>query len=281
MAKTKKEENELPVEKEQVVATEVANDAPGQSYTAVENDRVTIVIPYVKSKAQGKELMYALRSLERNFTPGANIVVIGDREDWFSDKVTVIEHICMSENPQVDVVEKLKLAIASEHVTDRFIWTNDDIYLLAPAILAHIQLPKIKGLLNPDKFNGLYSENMNRTIALLRENGYRLNDYGTHTPVVYDKCNLVGMFEDHPELLTGGYLLSSVYFNWLGEVRPILLNWKQDQWAMSIVTQAPDPDLFDRLVADKFFLNNAESGYSPWLMSKLDELFPDKSSFEK
>lgn len=281
MAKTKKEENELPVEKEQVVVAEVANDAPGQSYTAVENDRVTIVIPYVKSKAQGKELMYALRSLERNFTPGANIVVIGDREDWFSDKVTVIEHICMSENPQVDVVEKLKLAIASEHVTDRFIWTNDDIYLLAPAILAHIQLPKIKGLLNPDKFNGLYSENMNRTIALLRENGYRLNDYGTHTPVVYDKCNLVEMFEDHPELLTGGYLLSSVYFNWLGEVRPILLNWKQDQWAMSIVTQAPDPDLFDRLVADKFFLNNAESGYSPWLMSKLDELFPDKSSFEK
>ncbi|MEG0647329.1 MAG: hypothetical protein RR471_09170, partial [Bacteroides sp.] len=106
-------------------------------------------------------------------------------------------------------------------------------------------------------------------------------DYETHTPIVYNKYILVKMFEFCPELSTGGYLLSSFYFNWMRDIKPIYLDWKNDMWAISIVSKTPDPELFDKFVAEKLFLNNAESGYSEWFESKLNELFPQKSSFEK
>lgn len=86
----------------------------------------------------------ALRSFDKFLRFGVNVVIIGDREEWMSDVVTVIEHECVSDNPQIDVLEKLKLAIAADEVTDKFIWSNDDIYLVAPVMLAHIEVPKIK-----------------------------------------------------------------------------------------------------------------------------------------
>ena len=76
-----------------------------------------------------------------------------------SDVVTVIEHECMSDNPQIDVLEKLKLAIAADEITDKFIWSNDDIYLVAPVMLAHIEVPKNKGILRPELYKGIYRDN--------------------------------------------------------------------------------------------------------------------------
>lgn len=245
-----------------------------------QSDHITVVIPYAKSKAQGEELRFALRSLEKNLRTGFNVVVIGDREEWFSDEITVIEHAIVSDNPQVDIVEKLKLAIASEEVTERFIWTNDDIYIIAPVLLAHIEIPKVKGVLSSEAYSGVYRENLKRTIELLTEYD-RYDDYATHTPVVFEKLKLVEMFEKHPEISVGGYLLSSVYFNTTTEVKPILLNWRTDHWALSIVTKSPDPEQFRELVSTKLFLNNAESGHSEWLMKQLEEMFPDKSDFEE
>ena len=81
----------------------------------------------------------------------ANLVIIGDREDWFSEEVTVIEHQRTSDNPQIDTMEKLKLAIESPEVTERFIWTNDDIYPVNRVSLAHIEIPKVLGELKPGK----------------------------------------------------------------------------------------------------------------------------------
>lgn len=281
MAKTKKNEEEQPIIGETVELQKDSINESTSNEKVVNRGHTTIVIPYVKSKAQGNELLYALRSLEQNIRFGANFVVIGDKEEWFSEEITFIEHTCISENPQIDVAEKLKLAIASEYVTDNFIWTNDDIYLLSPVLLGHLEIPKAKGLLDPVNYNGFYRENMSRTMELLLENECSTLDYGTHTPIVYNKYKLVEMFEKHPELLIGGYLLSSFYFNWMGVIRPIHLDWKKDVWAISIVSKSPDPELFDIFVAEKLFLNNAESGYSEWFESKLNELFPQKSSFEK
>ena len=193
-------------------------------------DHTTVVIPYVKNKAQGNELKMTLRSFDKFLRFGVNVVIIGDREEWMSDVVTVIEHECVSDNPQIDVLEKLKLAIAADEVTDKFIWSNDDIYLVAPVMLAHIEVPKNKGILRPELYKGIYRDNMERTVALLAD--FPKLDFGTHTPVVYEKQSLVDMFERFPELNTGGYLISSVYFNTLfpefDPISSIELNWQSD-----------------------------------------------------
>lgn len=261
--------------------------APSGGLASQENltilDHTTVVIPYVKNKAQGDELKMALRSFDKFLRFGVNVVIIGDREEWMSDVVTVIEHECVSDNPQIDVLEKLKLAIAADEVTDKFIWSNDDIYLVAPVMLAHIEVPKNKGILRPELYKGIYRDNMERTVALLAD--FPKLDFGTHTPVVYEKQSLVDMFERFPELNTGGYLISSVYFNTLfpefDPISSIELNWQSDNIALSIVSKQPDHKKFQELVSKKIFLNNAESGYSDFLMKYLLEMFPDKSEFEE
>ena len=290
--RTKKEKEEKVEAKLEVKQTSEENptlkveDKPNVDSDTKENpittDHVTVVIPYVKEKAQGDELRMALRSLHKFLRFGVNVVVIGDREEWMSDEVTVIEHDCVSDNPQIDVVEKWKLAIVADEVTEKFIWSNDDIYLIAPVMLAHFEVPKNKGALRPELYKGVYKENMLRTVELLTD--FPKLDFGTHTPIVYQKQKLVDMFERFPELNAGGYLISSVYFNTLWDTEPISsieLNWQSDNIALSIVSKQPDSEKFEELVSKKMFLNNAESGYSDFLMKYLLTMFPDKSDFEE
>lgn len=238
-----------------------------------------VVIPYAKEFAQGKELMYVLRSIFANARFPGKIIIIGDKEDWFSEEVTVIPHTRISDNPQIDTIERLKVAIDSELVTDKFIWTNDDIYFVSPVLLADIEVLKVKGILTPESFNGTYRENMARTIELL--GGGEIPDFETHTPVLFEKEKLITLFEKYPELSTEGYLISSIYFNVLyPDYIPMLLNWKEDQCLLPVVSQGWDINVFNKLISKKKFLNNAESGYSEVLIDRLNEMFPDKTDLE-
>lgn len=245
-------------------------------------NHVTVVIPYCREYAQGKELLFALRFWQKNVRFGINIVVIGDREDWFSEEITFIEHKRISDNAQVDTLAKLKIAVESPEVTERFVWTNDDIYVMNPITLAHIEVPKVMGILNPDKFKGIYAENLERTKALLEKNHLSCLNYGTHTPILFCKALLAEMFARFPEIEEGGYLFSSVYYNSLSyPTQPVYLDWPTDQVLLPVVSQNPDEKKVLDLLSRKAFMNNAVSGYSPWLETFLGKVFPEPSDFEE
>ena len=234
---------EESVEQKDVQAVDKAVDAVEEPAPARSvQDHVTVVIPYCKEFAQGKELLFALRSWQKNVRFGINVVVIGDREDWFSEEITFIEHNRVSDNAQVDTLAKLKVAMESPEVTGRFIWTNDDIYVMNPIDLAHVALPKVNGMLVPLRFKGLYAENMKRTKELLEKSQLPCLNYGTHTPVY--------------------------------------LNWPTDQVLLPVVSQKPDEKKVLDLLSRKMFMNNAVSGYSPWLEKFLEGVFPEPSDFE-
>lgn len=260
----------------------MATKKKAEEETSQVQNHTTVVIPYCRQFAQGKELLFALRSWQKNVRFGINVVVIGDREDWFSEEITFIEHQRVSDNAQEDTLVKLELAIKSPEVTERFIWTNDDIYVMNPISLAHIELPKVTGMLNPDKFKGLYAENVKRTKELLEKYSLPLLNYGTHTPVLFDKQQLLNMLTRFPQLSEGGYLFSSVYFNSLPwPVQPVYLDWPTDQVLLPVVSQKPDEEKAIDLLSRKVFMNNAVSGYSPWLEKFLGKVFPEPSDFEE
>lgn len=279
---TKKETAKAEPEVVETASAEMSvNDQASIQANPVQ-DHVTVVIPYCKEFAQGKELLFALRSWQKNVRFGINVVVIGDREDWFSEEITFIEHRRTSDNAQIDVLAKLKIAVESPEVSERFILTNDDIYVMNPIDLAHVALPKVTGILDPDKFKGLYGDNLKRTKALLEKNHLPCMNYGTHTPMLFDKGQLTAMFERFPELEEGGYLLSSVYFNALPyPTQPVYLDWPTDQVLLPVVSQKPDEKKVLDLLSRKVFMNNAVSGYSSWLENFLGKVFPEPSDFEE
>lgn len=261
------------------VSGAVADESPVLEKKA--QDHTTVVIPYCKEFAQGKELLFALRSWYNNALFPANLVIIGDREDWFGEEVTVIEHQRTSDNPQIDTMEKLKLAIESSEVTERFIWTNDDIYLVNRVSLAHIEIPKVLGELNPSQFKGVYANNMSRTVMLLDKIGLPKLNYGTHTPVLFEKSKLMEMLERFPEA-ESGVLFSSLYFNSQAfPAHPVVLNWKTDQFLLPVISQNPDEQKAKELLRRKVFLNNTVSGHSAWLEKFLEQMFPEPSIFEE
>lgn len=244
-------------------------------------DHTTVVIPYCKEFAQGRELLFALRSWYEKTCFPANLVIIGDREDWFGEEIFFIEHQRTSDNPQIDTMEKLKLAIESPEVTERFIWTNDDIYLVNRVSLAHIEIPKVLGDLNPKKFKGVYAENMSRTIMLLDKFGLPKLNYGTHTPVIFEKFKLMEMLERFPEA-ESGVLFSSLYFNSQAfPAYPVVLDWETDQFLLPVISQKPNEERAIELLQRKVFLNNTVSGHSAWLEKFLEQMFPESSIFEE
>lgn len=272
---------------EGVIATEeMAAKIADSSFNIVQTDvlmatHTSVVIPYCKEFAQGKELLYALRSWDKNCCFPADFVVIGDKEDWFSDEIHFIECPRVSDNPSVDTYHKLKVALESDLVTDDFIWTNDDIYVLQPIDLSHIQLPKVLGPLDTSKYKGFYRENMQRTIDCLKHLGTACQNYGTHTPVMFNKASWLGLIAKLDEQITQGMLYTSIYFNLQQpQVTAVTLDWRKDPFLLPVVSQNPSTEVVKSLLP-KMFLNNARSGYSPWLESFLDKEFPAKCLFEQ
>ena len=272
---------------EGVIATEeMAAKIADSSFNIVQKDvlmatHTSVVIPYCKEFAQGKELLYALRSWDKNCCFPADFVVIGDKEDWFSDEIHFIECPRVSDNPSVDTYHKLKVALESDLVTDDFIWTNDDIYVLQPIDLSHIQLPKVLGPLDTSKYKGFYRENMQRTIDFLKQLGASCQNYGTHTPVMFNKASWLGLIAKLDEQITQGMLYTSIYFNLQQpQVTTVTLDWRKDPFLLPVVSQNPSTEVVKSLLP-KMFLNNARSGYSPWLESFLDKEFPAKCLFEQ
>lgn len=272
---------------EGVIATEeMAAKIADSSFNIVQTDvlmatHTSVVIPYCKEFAQGKELLYALRSWDKNCCFPAEFVVIGDKEDWFSDEIHFIECPRVSDNPSVDTYQKLKVALESDLVTDDFIWTNDDIYVLQPIDLSHIQLPKVLGPLDTSKYKGFYRENMQRTIDCLKQLGAACQNYGTHTPVMFNKASWLGLIAKLDEQITQGMLYTSIYFNLQQpQVTAVTLDWRKDPFLLPVVSQNPSTEVVKSLLP-KMFLNNARSGYSPWLESFLDKEFPAKCLFEQ
>lgn len=261
------------------VSDALADESPVLEKKA--QDHTTVVIPYCKEFAQGRELLFALRSWYEKTCFPANLVIIGDREDWFGEEIFFIEHQRISDNPQIDTMEKLKLAIESPEVSERFIWTNDDIYLVNRVSLAHIEIPKVLGDLNPKKFKGVYAENMSRTIMLLDKFGLPKLNYGTHTPVIFEKFKLMEMLERFPEA-ESGVLFSSLYFNSQAfPTYPVVLDWETDQFLLPVISQKPNEERAIELLQRKVFLNNTVSGHSAWLEKFLEQMFPEPSIFEE
>jgi hypothetical protein len=247
----------------------------------INKPKLTVVIPYLKSKAQGTELLYSVRSMAKNFREDFNLVVIGDREDWFSDEITYIAHEAISGNPQVDVIDKILTIIGMECVSDGFVWTNDDIYFVSPSKLADIQVLKTEGKLKKGGAS-VYDQNRNTTIEVLTGKNLPLGNFATHTPVFFEQEKIAELFETVPELNDKGLLFSSLYFNrHFKNHSTIELDYKTDIWKLSIITGDPNPEAFRKYIPGKKWLNNSETGWCKLLQEFLERKFGEICRFEK
>lgn len=248
---------------------------------------LSVVIPYVKKLAQGDELKYALRGWDRHFKENFNLVIIGDREPWMSDQVHVIEAKRMSENPPIDIANKMLLAIESELVSKKFVWTNDDQYLVSPVMMADLETLKCTGRLEKKALSGsLYLENKARTFRILKEVKGKdpIWDYSTHFPFVFKKEDLASLINEF-ELTKQAMLIATLYYNM---VYPFFIPYnletqnalEHDNLKAGVYRPNADLKRLRRLIPWKKVIGNSERGYSKEFMLIVQEMLPWKSRFE-
>ncbi len=259
-----------------------------------ESTVLPVLIPYLKSEAAGEELKYALRSLVENLKTDFRVIVVGDKEDWFSPEIVhiplevhLVKEVCdcpapsMIRNPQADVTHKIFTAIASGEIQDDFILSNDDIFLLAPTYPVDIEVLKAFGVLDKGgKDGGLYNQNIKQTAKALENNQLPNHRYGTHTPMKMNAKKLIEIIEKY-NALEKGYLLTSLYFNEVyPEARPIQLDGSINDKILSSVYRTDVSDsLMKELIQTRKFMN---CNFKGWVSVKphLEALFPNPSRYE-
>ena len=257
-----------------------------QKKQAAIGKKATVVIPFVSEFAQANELQLALRGWHENFREDFNVVVIGDRAPWMSDELDVIQCKRIGNNPPIDVANKMLLAIDSDLVTEKFIWANDDQYLVSPCMTADFETLKCTGKLNNKNFGEtLYQRNKKRTSDLLKK--YKLNnwDFSSHTPFVFEKSKLLELIKRF-DLTKEAYLIATLYYNWyFNGFVPYHLETREalvfDNIKIGVYRQDPDFGLMKKLLPGKKIVNNSERGWTPQLSAILNTTFPKKCRFEK
>lgn len=261
-------------------ASQTAN-VPVQETTAKLD---TVVIPYRATPAAGDEIVYALRSWQRNYPDLEKVVIIGDLPTGLteSDRLVFIPHTPSSDNPQIDVAHKMMAAIASEQVPDEFIWSNDDIYLTNTVAKRDLTLLTANGKLKPANSGRLYDKNRIRTIKALKNAQLDTFDYATHTPKVFDKEGLAAVIE-HFKCDSEGHLISSIYFNakYKGFHPFIVDNEKTGQGAFvaSVWNKGVPLKRLKAIATKRLFLNNNDAGW-PVTKKFLEDIFQTPSIFE-
>jgi hypothetical protein len=261
-------------------------DSANAAAAKTRGDRITVVIPYVKQYAQGNELQLALRGWAENFKENFNIVIVGDREKWMDATVGVIDCPVIGQNPPLDIAKKLLKVIGSDLVTDKFIWANDDQYLISPCMLADFEFLKCSGKLVHKKFGStLYQHNKQRTFSILKSLGLGTWDFSTHTPIVYEKQKLQKLIDDF-QLTKEPYLIATLYFNrWFEGFIPYMVESREaleyDNLKVGVYRKNADLDRLKNLMTKKKIVSNSESGYTEELSVILNKRFPVKCKFEK
>lgn len=248
--------------------------------------KLAVVIPYLKSAAQGEELLYAVRSIAKNFTEEFQLVIIGDKEDWFGEEILYIDHACIGADPQADVIDKMQEILMDKRIGFDFVWSNDDIYFVGQTSLDDIKVLKVDGELKVGSSYTVYDDNKGKTIMALKSRKLPIRNFDVHMPFFFEKRKMVDLFVAFPEMFNQGLLIGSMYFNLFNdESVPVEQHkWESDKWALRVISKLETEEkknIFRSLIGTKHFLNHSEAGYSELLMDWIARQFAEKCRFEK
>lgn len=173
-------------------------------------DRKSIVWVYWAGGADGDELRYSIRSACQNISDWSNIVVCGDhpgpwykgdfiRSPRFTAKAARRQFGTDKWQKWIDSTIKLRRIVASELVTDRFLWLYDDSFITRPCSIEDIAAPRARRRLHAGDLEKpvrrKWRDCRRRTALALHRRGLPTRDFSTHYPMVYDKPKLTATLD--------------------------------------------------------------------------------------
>ena len=165
--------------------------------------KLPVVITYLKTPDKGQELRTTLRTLKNIKNWDGKVFVVGNREDWFNNKITHIETARAFGKAHMDRNNKLRKIIADKRIPDDFIYTADDVYIMKPMEVKAWHAGEITT--DHGFSTSAYKQIKWRTRNWLKtERKFtKVLDYDLHTPMILNKKKLAKILDicdqQHPD----------------------------------------------------------------------------------
>lgn len=249
-------------------------------------NRILVVIPYLASGAQGRELEYAVTGWRLHFQAPFLIVVVGDYHPIVEtgDDITFIHcpqvpDVPGQYRPHLDHVRKFRMVRRLFPEEKGFIYACDDMYAVNDFGMEEILFPKIintRMMGNPDSSNG-WQRDLAKTEQLCRKEGFAAMNWVCHLPVWYDWQTLLDLY-DHYDCDHNSYVVENIYFNMIyGTRKPFKLDIATDNIKCGVYRPNPNLDTIRKAFDTKIWITNSPKGWIPELDRMLNEYYFGKA----
>lgn len=252
-----------------------------------------VVIPYIETEKEFKELRYALRSIETNLKheKPIRVVIVGDMPMFI--KPETVKHIPLT---RVDGIEftncydagrKMNAVILDDSISPDFLVMYDDTYLVQPVGVE--ELSEVLKMKLVDEFNTqkVHGKLLAKTFDVLKADVEAPANFETHTPRLINKQLMVEVYKKFKPI-KNRLLHFTLYFNTHFDPTKSKTINKQNKYkigfygsvdAYSYSSDLPGNELAEK-IAKYRFCNHNDAGLSAGLTDALNILFPEKSKFE-
>ena len=247
-----------------------------------------IYIPYLAKAANGDELKYALRSIDKYVKFKYIVTIVGDKPKW----CTTVRHVSWKRNvrgpfPSVfDTLNKLRAFINQKSCVDNYVIWYDDTYVLKD-IDEHVfdktyaLYPLVKEPRNKQYQSGRVWASANAVKAKLP--GKKVYSFETHMPRMFSKQMMREIFATY-NMVDERLLPATVYYNHFLSEKPGIIT-KRGEIKAGFYRNSSDhgftvSDNINRACENKIFLNNAPHCWAK-VEAYLKDIFTTKSRFEK
>lgn len=210
--------------------------------------KLCVVIPYCKAVHQSMALLCAIRSLCDHLLADFKVVVIGDKEDWFSPELVHVPSSLSAVDADSIIDDAFTKVTLVEHISDEFILMMPDTFLLTPLSVSHMLISKA-------------SESL---------------EFNTGLPFGVDVKQVMQYLTAMPD----EPLTMEICQHCSSHGRPVVVDWLKNEWLLPVVSANPNPAKFEELVVKRFFMRYSKEGWSGFLQDKLKVMYPNKSKYE-
>ena len=162
--------------------------------------KLAAVYIYKRTSDKGQELRYSMRSLQNVKNWNGEVFVCGDKEDWFSDQITVIDTFKRSHIKAEDVRNKMRAIIADKRVPDDFLFFNDDFFITEPTEIKPLYDGKLKSFAG---FNTWLRAKSDTRDYLITQGIEDPKNYELHVPIIINKqkyTSVLDIVQQKPKL---------------------------------------------------------------------------------
>lgn len=218
---------------------------------------MTIIIPYTDDKRNGTELMYAIRSMVKHFRSMTGLILVGDLPRWYTGDYLPYRDVPLRREYSM----YLKAMAGANAATGKFLYTTDDHFALQDFddTLPNYHLG-LCGSAAINKTSGRYKK-------LYANCPAEWLDYDLHVPIVMSKFNWPStrLETDTP-------------------IKTTYANRAEVEGTQGIDCKFYNGHTYDQIkavIGERQFFSTSPFCMNAAMLQVLNELYPDKSKYEK